>query len=243
MEYHRLASVVVGFCILMSASEAVLQREDDNYLRVVTRNIFLDAGAHDRRSQIVAIRDYLRSHISYHGAPYWDRPFLRDTAVDTLRTGLGYCGEDTRAFICMAATDGIWAQRINLVGRDLHVVAEAEVTPGDDVIVDCQNPPHIRDLESLDQVMQRPEYSDYYTLNLRRFRVAWLIARLKLQMGPLTFWTENPHAMKAVLWGVPVILMALGVALRRLLRHVLHRRGWVHLSNMDRHLVTRDPSP
>ena len=119
-----------------------------------------------------------------------------------------------------------------LVGVASHVVAEAELGPRNLVIVDCQYPPSVRDLETLDQVIQRPEWDDYYTLNLRRLHINWLISRVKMEMGPFTYWTENPHALKALMWFSFAFLLASLKLGRRALRIYLKRRGWVHISNV-----------
>src|SRR5207248_7284448 len=108
-----------------------------------------------------------------------------------------------------------------------HVVAEAQLAPEKRVIVDCQNPPRIAQLVPLDKVILRPEYSDYSTLNLRRLRLNWLVSRLKLEMGPLTYWTENPHLLKATIWLIiAAILLTTKVALQ-LARFTLRKAGWV----------------
>jgi hypothetical protein len=126
---------------------------------------------------------------------------------------------------------GIRAQRINLYGAVNHVVAEVELKPGERVIVDSQNPPLLPDLETLDHVILRPEYTDYSTLNLRRLRLSWLVSRVKLEMGPLTYWTESPNALKAGLWLTLASILLSGKLLlvcgRPLVRKLLVRRGWV----------------
>jgi hypothetical protein len=148
-----------------------------------------------------------------------------------LQSGKGYCGEVTRAFIRMADAVGIRAQRINLYGAINHVVAEVELKPDERVIVDSQNPPLLLDLETLDHVILRPEYTDYSTLNLRRLRLSWLVSRVKLEMGPLTYWTESPNALKAGLWLAVALVLLSGKLLlvcgRPLVRKLLARRGWV----------------
>jgi hypothetical protein len=223
---------VVGLFCLLGFYQLILQIQDQRYVASVARQIISDSKATDTRSKVLALRDYLRTHISFHDAPTDDRPFLRDSAADTLRSGKGYCGEDTRAFICMAASVGIPAQRINLWGKRAHVVAEADLGNGDRVLVDGQNPPQIADLESLDQVILRPEYDDYYTLNLRRLGMSHFVSRIKLEMGPLTYWTENPHALKSSLWFVMAIGLMTASGARSLIRFLLHKRGWIHSSSL-----------
>jgi hypothetical protein len=222
---------IVALALVMSSIEATMQYRNGLYVKSVAEEIVQKANAADNRSRVIALRDYLRKHVSFQGAPLEDRPFLRASAAETLQSGKGYCGEVTRAFIRMADAVGIRAQRINLYGAANHVVAEVELKPGERVIVDSQNPPLLPDLETLDHVILRPEYTDYSTLNLRRLRLSWLVSRIKLEMGPLTYWAESPHALKAGLWLVVVLVLLSGklmlVCVRALVRKLLARRGWV----------------
>ena len=154
------------------------------------------------------MRSYLQRTVSYHGAPYTDRPFFRASAGDILRSGKGYCGEDSRAFVCLAHALDIPARRIYLYGKKMHVVAEADLGPDEKVIVDCQNPPQIEDLEPLDQVLARTDYDGYSTLNLRRLHLAWLTPRVELSSGYVSYLTENPHALQALLWfAIPAVVL------------------------------------
>jgi transglutaminase superfamily protein len=219
--------------VLLGAAEIIQQAADARYVRSTATAVIEKSGASTPGECVIALRDYLRANITFRGAPSLHRPFLRATAADTLRSRRGYCGEVTRAFICMASTAGVRARRINLYGSKPHVVAEAELAPGRKVIVDCQNPPRIAGLERLDQVIRRPEFEDYSTLNLRRLHISWLVARLKPEMGPLTYWTENPHALKALIWfSVPMMLIAVR-GMRALVGFYLRRQGWVRLANTD----------
>jgi hypothetical protein len=234
---RHISLVALLLPVLLGSAEVSRQVAEARYVASVAQSAIRSAGAVTPRQQVLALRDYLRVHVSYYHAPYRDRPFLRATAGETLRSGEGYCGEVTRAFICMASAVGIPAERINLYGSRTHVVAEAALCPHQHVLVDCQNPPQIAGLETLDQVILRPEYDDYGTVNLRRLHIAWLVTRLKLGIGPLTFWSENPHALKALMWYlIPPILISMTGA-RRVVRLALYRRGWIHVT--DRPAVER----
>lgn len=193
---NTLTGLIV-LCGVMALMEGLWQRQDTRFVRSKAESIIAEAHASEPRAKVLALRDYLRTHVSWQGLPGNGRAFLRDSAATTLRLGRGYCGETSRAFICMATAVGIPAQRINLEGSISHVVAEAELAPGDRVIVDSHNPPAIADLMPLDSVINRPEYVDYSTVNLRRFHVNWLV---KVQNGPVTLWLEQPHAIKVVAW-------------------------------------------
>lgn len=216
--------------VLMGIVEGVRQFFDERYIHAVAWEIVHKAHASDPRSRVIALRDYLRQHVSFQGAPYDNHPLLRASAAETLRSGLGYCGEVTRAFIAMAAAVGLRAQRMYLWGTSPHVVAEAELAPGDTVIVDSQNPPQIVDLEPLDHVILRHEYDDYYTLNVRRLRISWLVSRIKHTPGPLTYWMENPHALKAFLWFLLAMALPSMIGGRILVRFLLRKYGWIHIT-------------
>jgi hypothetical protein len=228
--------------LMMCLVESIRQNKSSEFVSSVAWTVVNDAKATDSRSRVIALRDYLRKNITYDGAPVESRPFLRATAAETLRSGKGYCGEVTRAFIRMADAVGIRSQRINLFGQKLHVVAEAELRPGDNVIVDSQNPPHIKDLEILDRIILRPEYDDYSTLNLRRLKLNWLFSRIKLKVGPLTYWTENPHALKAGLWMTLALTLisakAFLICARMFVNYYLTRNGWSRASDAVEPIMT-----
>jgi len=214
----------------MFSFEICRQYQDSRYVKAIAAEIVQKAGAEDNRSRVIALRDYLRERVTFQEASHDGRPFLRASAAETLRSGNGYCGEVTRAFINLAAAVDIHARRINLYGGDNHVVAEAELRPGERVLVDSQNPPHVRDLAPLDEVILRPEYNDYSTLHLRRLHLNWLVSRVKLELGPLTYMVENPHALKSGLWLALAMTLLTGKLLfvsgRSLARRKLTRRGW-----------------
>jgi len=229
----RGVAVVVAVLLLLATSEAWRQHVESMEMRSLAQRVVADAHATTRRSEVIALRDYIRAHVTFKGAPYTDdeRPFLRATALETMRSGLGFCGEDSRAFIVMADAIGIPAARINLYGPS-HVVALTELDDGQAVIVDAMSTPTVDDLEPLDRAMVQHGFTDYSTLNVRRLHVAWLFSRIKLTIGPLTFWGENPHAMKALFWAsLAAAIVAVG-ALRVALRHLLRRLGWVHRSSL-----------
>jgi hypothetical protein len=237
---HSIVTGLIIVALLLGVYEVVRQALDVRYVKAIARDVLRDVPS-DNRSRVIALRDYIRKHVKFEGAPYDHRPFLRATAAETLKSGRGYCGEVSRAFICMAGTVGIRAQRINLYGKLQHVVAEAEIAPSKLVVVDAQNPPYVRDLESLDDVIRMPQFDDYYTLNLRRLHVEWLVTRLKLRIGVLTYWTENPAALKALFFFSFAALLLFMRALRLSARRYVRSRGWIHMSEISLHRVQERP--
>jgi len=227
--------ILLVLCLLLGTLEASLSALEAEYVSRRARAVVAAAGAVTRREKTVALRDYLRRHVKSQGYPQAGRGFLRPTAAEVLRSGRGWSGEATRTFICMADAVGVRAQRINLYGSVQHVVAEAELGPRDRVVVDCSvfnGAPIVPDLVPLDELMVRPEFEDYYTLNLRRLGMQWLVSRVHLSLGPLTYWTEQPHLLKATLWFFLAAALALAHVARRAFRAFLAKRGWLHSSSV-----------
>lgn len=235
--WRYLFYIVVLLALTASVKNWIQHFQNQRYVDQIAQSVVQQSQAKDVRARVLALQHYLQTHVTYLGAPHDDRPFFRASAAETLQSGRGYCGEVSRTFIKMAHAVGIRAQRINLYGSSPHVVAEAELSETDRVIVDCQTPPQIAELEPLEKIMLRSEYDDYSTLNLRRLHLNWIFRRIKLEMGLLNYWLESPYALKALVWlalaGGLVSLRIFALTGRRLLRLILTRRGWVHLSNLD----------
>lgn len=237
-----LAAVLATILVVGIVRELVIQYQENLFLSETAWRIVHTAHAEDRRSRIIALRDYIRTNVTHEGAPYHNRPYFRATAAETLQTHLGYCGEVSRVFINLAAAVGIRAQRINLDGKIKHVVAEAELSPNKFFIVDSQNPSKIADLEPLDQVMMRPEFDDYFTLNLRRLHLGWIASRHRIELSRFSYWIENPHLIKATLLASLLFIGLLGKLARVALRMALQRRGWLHVSSLDQANLATPPT-
>lgn len=227
-KYLKIAYwLIVSMALVTSAVEAYRQVGEDRYIDDLAGRIVSKAGARSPREKVIALREHIIHNVRYQGAQYYNRPVFRATAAETLQSGLGYCGEVTRAFINLALAEGIRAQRINLWGKDPHVVAEAEIEPGKFVIADCQNPPKVKDLVSLDEAISQPQFDDFYTFNLRRMRLEGVVTRLRTETWTLIYWLENPHALMATIWGGIAALMIISWLVvtisRRLLRSKLIR--------------------
>lgn len=226
---HKLLLTSVLLAIF-AAWQAFHQIQEDSRLRQIAELIVSEAGATTQRHKAVAIRDFLRKNVTYQGVSISGRPFLRSTALETINSGKGYCGEVTRSFIGLARTVGVQAQRINLYGKDNHVVAVADLGDGESTIIDCQHPAHIVELQTLDRVMLLPEFSDYSTFNFRRIGFGWLIPRLKVNIGWLTYLTENPYTIKALISLLLLAILWFLALCRDVVSWFLHKRGWVHSS-------------
>jgi len=178
-------------CLLAIGYHVWQYHRDQRWLAWKARQIIEAARAFDREAQILALRDYVRTHVRFEGLSVEGRPFLRATARETLVTGKGFCGEATRAFIGLARSIGIQALRVNLYGRVDHVVAEVELTPGRWVLVDLQANPvtnHVLDERwwTLDEIMASEErlWWDYSNINLRRLPfINLFVRRIRLKVG------------------------------------------------------------
>lgn len=221
---RRLAWGAAAVSIAMGCWHLRAQSQERRFLRALAEQIVSERKAEDGRSKVLALRDYLRAHVSWRGVPQNGRPLLRDSAVETIRSGRGWCGEGSRAFVALAREVGLPAQRVILTGATPHVVAEAEVAPGQWLIVDSQEPPMVADLEPLDAVIARPQFDDYYSVNLERLHVTRFVTRIRLVPGPLTYFLESPKALLAALWfslaGASLLVVALGPAYGWLLRRI-----------------------
>ena len=165
------AYVVTGAFLVTLAfgiSEAVLQHRESRYVAGVAEHIVRQANARDTTATIIALRDYLRRNVTANNYSVAGRPFFRDTAAYALQTGKGRCGESTRAFINMAESLGIHAQRLYLEGELEHVVAVVTLSDGRQLIVDSIDPPYFLGIEELHPGSQFPDFNYYSSINLHR---------------------------------------------------------------------------
>ena len=181
-------------------SEAISQRRESLYVAKMARNIVRQANASDETSTIIALRDYLRKNVSSKEYPRVRRPFLRDTAAEALRTGQGRCGEATRAFVNMAESLGIHAYRLYVEGLPLeHVVALVRMNDGRRLIVDSTDRPYIQDLVELNQLEQY-HFNYYSSINMHRWLRRPSLPANTYDPPGLSYFYENPHALKALFW-------------------------------------------
>src|SRR5947209_1707852 len=208
--------------LALGVGEAVRQRGEDEYVLAVTQDVLRDAQATDTASKAAALRDYLRTHVRNINFFARTRPFLRDTAADTLRTGKGRCGEATRAFVNMARAAGIPAQRLYLEGKKSHVVSVVSAEDGSSLIVDSADRPYFADIEPLSELPRHAEFASYSALGWRRLSALRKLPSNELSLGPLGYIFENPHALFACLWLLAsASSLALAAVLRRRLRRAL----------------------
>ncbi len=199
-----------------------VQSRENAYVSQIAHQVTAQAGAKDTTTKILALRDYVRLHVTRENFPARGRPFLRNTAVESLRSGKGRCGESTRAFINLADAVGVRAQRLYLEGRRRHVVALAKLDNGEQVIVDSSDKPYFQELESLTQLSNHPEFDSYSSFNERRTLAS--LRSKTVNLGRFAVYTENPHTLQAAFW----FMLATGLIglalLRRPLRALRARR-------------------
>ena len=213
---HAILFALALVFLALGAGEAVRQRGEDEFVRRVTQDVLRDAQGADTVSKAAALRDYLRTHVRNINFYARTRPFLRDTAADTLHMGKGRCGEATRAFVNMARAAGIRAQRLYLEGKKSHVVALISAEDGSSLIVDSADRPYFADIEPLSELPRHAEFSSYSTLGWRRMSALRKLPSNELSLGPLGYIFENPHALLACLWLLAsASTLALAAILRR----------------------------
>jgi len=213
---------VVTAVLLVTAacgiSETVSQHRESRYVAEMAQNIVRQADATDTTATIIALRDYLRHNVTANNYPVVGRPFFRDTAAYALQTGKGRCGESTRAFINMAESLGIHAQRLYLEGELEHVVALVTLSDGRQLLVDSIDPPYFLNIEELHPGMQFPDFNYYSSINLHRWLKKPSLPANTYDPPGLSYFMENPHALKALFYfslsGVCVALSTLSFARR-----------------------------
>ena len=176
--------------------EAREQQRQDEYVRAVTRDALAGVPSDDFDAKVVALRDYVRTHVRNVEFKGLTRPFLRDTAADTLRTGKGRCGEAARVFVNMARAAGVPAQRLYLEGEKSHVISVVGREDGDVLIADSSADPfYFQKLEPLSAISSHKEFRTFSTL--RRTRSLRALPSTFVSLGPLAYLFENPHALLA----------------------------------------------
>lgn len=198
MMRRLLAAALAGLALALLAAglfEAREQQRQDEYVRAVTREALTGVPA-DFDAQVVALRDYIRTHVRNIEFKGLTRPFLRDTAADTLRTGKGRCGEAARVFVNMARAAGINAQRLYLEGEKSHVITVVGREDGTVLIVDSSaDPTYFMELEPLSALTTHNEFRTFSTW--RRTRALRALPSNFVSLGPLAYLFENPHALLA----------------------------------------------
>lgn len=208
--------------LAVGAAESLDQQRQDNYVRAVTREALEGAAGQDLDSKVAALRDYVRAHVRNVNFSARGRPFLRDTAAETLRSGRGRCGEATRVFVNMARAAGIPAQRLYLEGRRAHVVAAVGAGDGRTLVVDATERFYFPEVETIGGLSRHAEFDTYSTFGWRRLGLLRALPSNLVSLGPLGYLFENPHALVAWLC---YLSSAAALLLAALLRRRLPRRA------------------
>jgi hypothetical protein len=207
--------------LAVAAAEFIVQQRQDDYVRAATREALAASRGPDVDSKVAALRDYVRARVRNVDFSAKGRPFLRDTAADTLRSGRGRCGEATRVFVNMARAAGIPAQRLYLEGRKAHVVAAVDAGGGRTLIVDATNRFYFPEVEPIGGLSRHGEFTTYSTFGWRRLSPLRALPSNFVSLGPLAYLFENPHALLAAL---SLLSSAAALALAALFRRRLPRR-------------------
>jgi hypothetical protein len=200
----------------LAVAEAVSQKREDDYIRSQAREALRGVSTDDFDAKLTALRDYVRARVHNVDFSARGRPFLRDTAADTLRRGKGRCGEATRVFVNLARESGMSAQRLYLDGLRLHVLAVVRADDGRRLVVDAYDTPYAPEVEPLEGLLERhTEFASYSTLGFRRMWPLRALPSNEIGLGPLAYPLENPHALASLLW---LTASALALTLAEVLR-------------------------
>ena len=210
--------IFVFVIMAVGVFQTVAQYREARYVDQMARNITARAGSQDTMSTLIALRDYLHQNVKRDKFPARGRPFLRNTAAETLASGKGRCGESTRAFINMASGLGIRARRLYLEGRRSHVVALVTLDDGRQVIVDSADRFYFPNIEPLASVTRHAEFDSYSSFN--RHRIVFGFGSNTVNFGPLNYFLENPNALVALV----AFALAFGCVGLRWLGHPV--RNW-----------------
>jgi hypothetical protein len=200
----------------LAVAEAVSQKREDDYIRSQAREALRAAPVDNFDAKLTALRDYVRARVHNVDFSARGRPFLRDTAGDTLRNGKGRCGEATRVFVNLARESGISAQRLYLDGARPHVLAVVRTDDGRRLVVDAYELPYVAEVEPLARLLTHPEFTSYSTLGFRRMWPLRSLPSNEISLGPLNYFLENPHALASLLWlAASALALTLAEVLRR----------------------------
>ena len=205
----------------LAVAEAVKQKREDDFLRSRAREALGGASADNFDARLTALRDYVRARVHNVDFPARGRPFFRDTAADTLRTGKGRCGEASRVFVNLARESGINAQRLYLDGARPHVLTIVRTDDGRRLVVDAYESPYVPEVEPIERLLSHPEFTSYSTLGFRRMWPLRSLPTHEFALGPLNYPLENPHALSSLLWfAASALALTLAELLRRRARRV-----------------------
>jgi hypothetical protein len=168
-------------------------------------------------ARAATLRDFIRGRVTGAEFSPRSRPFLRDSAAGTLRTGKGRCGEATRAFVNMASSAGIPTRRLYLEGDKPHVVALVTAPDGRAFVVDASGDAQLPEIVALENLAGQKRFTSYSTFGWRRLSLLRALPSNDVNLGPLNYLLENPHALVACLW---ILLAACALTLTS----VLHRK-------------------
>ena len=202
--------------LALGLREGVRQHREDLYVQAAAKEALSETTNADLASKVTTIRDFIRGRVHSANFSSRNRSFLRDSAAETLEMGRGRCGEATRLFVNMASAAGISAHRLYLEGRKPHVVAVVEAEDGRKLAIDSSDRPYLPEVVSFESLQQNPQFTAYSTFGFRRLSVLRALPSHDVNLGPLNYILENPHALLACLWLLPsAVLFGLTALFRK----------------------------
>jgi hypothetical protein len=220
-----LFAIALAF-LSLAVAEGLTQKREDDYVRSQALEALRGATAPDFDARLTALRDYVRARVHNVDFSARGRPFLRDTAANTLRTGKGRCGEAARAFVNLARESGIDAQRLYLFGSRPHVLAVVRTDDGRRLVVDAYESPYVPEVEPIERLLSHPKFTSYSTLGFRRMWPLRSLPTHEFNLGPLNYPLENPHALASLIWfAASALVLTLAELLRRRSERMMKAEG------------------
>lgn len=160
----------------------------------------LTSNPEDSVSRARVLRAFVRRSVTHAGLRLTDpRPWLRDSPLDTLDSGRGFCGEVSRVLVRLLRLDGLDARRIYLRrSSDDHHVSTELIVHGKRYILDPQRgrpfvAPYISYLKASGM-----RFRGYWSPRLLPSDSRWA-RRFQHYRPPAAYTTltESPHLMVA----------------------------------------------
>ena len=214
-DWTGLALVVAGGAV--AAAELIRWLQEQRTLREALVSV-IPGGRIRSRDDLVALWRFVGQHVFWEPAKATesDRTLLRDTAVRTLATGVGLCGENARLSVRLLRLAGCPASRLYLFGeRWGHVVAEVWWDGAWRLFDAHQDPATLPsdaevgvlptdDIACLPNRVAENQWVSAATAKL--FRRVPALARRRIP-GPFVVLVESPHLLKAA---AGLVLAAIG---------------------------------
>jgi hypothetical protein len=201
---------ILVFAGITSLYYLVREIQEFFFLKSILLQI-LEKSKIDSVQDLVKIKNYLQSTISYNGSlKAKKRPLLRHSASQTLKSKYGFCGENARVAIKLFHIGGIKARRIYMFRKEWqHVLIEHEFKSNWFMFDGHYDPSTLLTDDAVatilsEEILSYPnDYENNPYLNFCRIKLFYKISFLKpfskIKLPPLIVYLfESPYLIKLV---------------------------------------------